>query len=145
MTGLSPADRALLAAQLPVGILIPDDETVRLVHVIDGVVETYVGPSAESVTGNEGHVFWFNAAQSMLPVNRMATLNLLAVSDFSPRTAPLLHGTILVTAALNAGKPAGLTSRQINALRRENGPLWWLNWVMHVRVERDCHRRSRYR
>lgn len=145
MNRLSPEDNALLAAQVPIGILMPDDETTRLVRVTPGVVEAYVGPSAESVTTSEGIVFWFDATQHMLAVNRMATLNLLAVSDFSPRTVPLLRGTTLVTGALVTGRPAGLTREQTKAFCRESGPMWWLNWVMHWRVERDRRRCRRYR
>jgi len=73
-------------------------------------------------------------------VNRMATLNLLAVSEFSPRTVPLLRGQVLITGQV-AGQPDGLTHQQMKALRREPGPVWWLNWVMHMRVERDEQRR----
>ena len=140
MSDLSPEDIALLEAQVPVGLLIPADETMRLVHITHGVVEANVGLSAESVTTADGLVFWFDAGTDCLAVNRMATLNLLAVSEFSPRTVPLLRGQVLITGQV-AGQPDGLTHQQMKALRREPGPVWWLNWVMHMRVERDEQRR----
>ncbi|XTP38350.1 hypothetical protein ACORG1_33305 (plasmid) [Mycobacterium sp. TJFP1] len=143
MSDLSPGDVALLEAQLPVGILMPDDQTMRLVHVKPGVIEAHVGPAAESVTTTDGLVFWFSeAATTDLKVNRVATLNLLAVSDFSPRMVPLLRGPVLATSQL-AGHPDGLTLAQMKALHRESGPpVWWVNWVLHVRVERDRQHRT---
>jgi len=142
MSDLSPEDVALLEAQVPVGLLMPADETLRLVHITHGVVEAHVGASAESVTTTDGLVFWFDAAAGNVAVNRMATLNLLAVSDFSARTVPLLRGTALVTGQ-HAGHPAGLTLHQMELLRREPGPAWWVGWILHMRLERDRqHRRT---
>jgi hypothetical protein len=142
VSGLSPEDIALLEAQAPVGVLVPADETMRLVHVTRGVVEAHVGRSAESVTTADGVVFWFDTAAECLAVNRMATLNLLGASEFSPRTVPLLRGQVLVTGR-RGGEPDGLTHPQMKALGRECGPVWWVNWVMHMRVERDEQRRRR--
>jgi hypothetical protein len=142
VSDLSPEDIALLEAQVPVGLLMSADETMRLVRVTRGVVEAHVGRAAESVTTADGLVFWFDTAADCLAVNRMATLNLLAVSEFSPRTVPLLRGQVLITGQLG-GQPDGLTHPQMKALRREPGPVWWVNWVMHVRVERDEQRRRR--
>lgn len=116
MSDLSPEDVALLEAQVPVGLLMPVDETMRLVHVTRGVVEEHVGASAESVTTTDGLVFWFDAGAGNRAVNRMATLNLLAASDFSARTVPLLRGPALVTGQ-EAGHPAGLTHHQMKVLR----------------------------
>lgn len=121
MSDLSPEDIALLEAQLPVGILMPDDDTMRLVHVKPGVVEAHVGPAAEAVTTTGGLVFWFSAAAATgVKVNRVASLNLLAVSDFSPRTVPLLRGPVLA-ASQHAGHPDGLTLEQMTAL--QGGPV----------------------
>lgn len=142
MSDLSPEDIALLEAQVPVGLLIPADETMRLVRISRGVVEAHVGRSAESVTTADGLVFWFDTAADCLAVNRMATLNLLAVSEFSPRTVPLLRGQVLITGQLG-GQPDGLTHPQTKVLRRDPGPVWWVNWVMHMRLERDTQRRQR--
>ncbi|MEU0498075.1 hypothetical protein [Mycobacterium sp. NPDC006124] len=132
MSDLSPEDVALLEAQVPVGLLMPADETMRLVHVTRGVVETHVGASAESVTTADGLVFWFDAGAGNLPVNRMATLNLLAVSEFSARTVPLLRGPALVTGR-RGDHPDGLTQRQMQVLRREPGPAWLVGWILHMR------------
>ena len=140
MTNLSREDIDLLRAQAPIGILMPDDETLRLVAVTDGVVEARVGATAESVTANDGIVFWFDASDANIAVNRMATLNLLAVSAFSVRTVPLLRGTVLATGHL-AGRPHGLTRDQTKAFQQESEPTWWVNWVMHMREERDRQRR----
>lgn len=140
MTNLSPEDIDLLEAQVPIGILMPDDETLRLVAVTAGVVEAHVGTTAESVTTNDGIVFWFDASDANVAVNRMATLNLLAVSEFSARTVPLLRGTVLATGHL-AGRPQGLTLKQTQTFRQESEPTWWVNWIMHMRNERDRQRR----
>lgn len=96
MSDLSPDDIALLEAHVPVGLLMPTDETMRLVHITRDVVEAHVGAAAESVTTTDGLVFWFDVGSGNLAVNRMATLNLLAVSSFSARTVPLLRGTARV-------------------------------------------------
>ncbi len=64
MTSLSPEDIDLLRSQVPIGILMPDDETLRLVAVTDGVVEAHFGTTAESVTTNDGIVFWFDASDA---------------------------------------------------------------------------------
>jgi len=142
VSDLSPEDVALLEAQAPVGLLMPVDETMHLVHVTHGVVEAHVGSSAESVTTTDGLVFWFDTSAAERGVNRMATLNLLAVSNFSARTVPLLRGPALVTGQ-HAGHPAGLTRHQMKVLRREPGPVWWVGWMLHMRVERDRqHRRT---
>lgn len=141
MSDLSPEDVALLEAQVSVGLLMPADETMRLVHLTHGVVEEHVGASAESVTSTDGLVFWFDAGAGIRAVNRMATLNLLTASDFSARTVPLLRGPALVTGE-HAGHPAGLTHHQMNVLRREPGPAWWVGWVLHARVERDRQHRG---
>jgi hypothetical protein len=140
VSNLGPEDVALLEAQVPVALLMPADETMRLVPVAPGVVEAHVGLSAESLTTADGLVVWFDVSADDLPVNRMATLNLLAVSDFSPRTVPLLRGQVLITGQV-AGLVAGLTHHQMKVLRRESGPVWWVNWVLHMRVERDEQRR----
>ena len=139
---MSPEDIALLESQVPVGLLVAADDTMRLVPVTRGVVEANVGRSAESLTTADGLVVWFDVGADFLPVNRMATLNLLAVSDFSPRTVPLLRGQVLITGQV-AGQPDGLTHRQLKVLRREPGPAWWVNWILHMRVERDDQRRHR--
>lgn len=118
MTSLSSEDVELLGAQVPIGILMPDDEALRLVAVTGGVVEAHVGTSAESVTTNDGVVFWFDASDANIAVNRMATLNLLAVSGFSAHTVPLLRGTVLTTGHL-AGRPQGLTRHQTKAFRQD--------------------------
>ncbi|MGJ6127487.1 hypothetical protein QN239_33440 [Mycolicibacterium sp. Y3] len=142
MSDLSPEDVELLEAQVPVGLLMPADETMRLVHITRDVVEVHVGAAAESVTTADGLVFWFGAGSGNLAVNRMATLNLLAVSGFSARTVPLLRGIALVTGQ-NAGRPAGLTDDQMEALSRESGPVWWVNSILRMRVGRDRqHRRT---
>lgn len=140
MNDLSSEDVALLRAGVPIGILVPTDQTMRLVPIARGVVETYIGSSAESVTTPDGLVFWFDASADVVAVNDMATLNLLAVSDFSPRTVPLLRGTVLITGQ-SAGNPDGLTHAQTKALRRESGPRWWIGWMLHMRVEGDAQRR----
>lgn len=141
MSDLSPEDIALLEAQVPVGLLMPADETMRLVHITGDVVEVHVGTAAESVTTADGLVFWFDAGSGNLAVNRMATLNLLAVSRFSARTVPLLRGAALVTGQ-HAGHPAGLTDDQIEALGREPGPVWWVNSILRMRVGRDRQHRK---
>lgn len=143
MSDLSPEDIALLVAQAPIGILMPDDATIRLVALTPGVVEAHVGLAAEPVTTLDGIVFWFDASGSNLPVNRMAILNLLAVSNFSARTVPLLRGCVLATGQ-RAGRPEGLTVEQMKALQRESEPAWWVHWVMHMRVEGDRQRRRRF-
>ncbi|WP_131722468.1 hypothetical protein [Mycolicibacterium conceptionense] len=136
---MSPEDIALLKAGQPIGILLPTDDTMRLVPVTRGVVEVYVGTSAESVTTTDGPVFWFHGSTDV-PINVLATLNLLAVSDFSPRTVPLLRGAVLITGQF-AGQPDGLTHPQTKALLQESGPRWWKNWMLHMRVEGDAQRR----
>lgn len=139
MSDLSPEDIALLEAQAPVGLLIPADETMRLVHITHDVVEANVGAAAESVTTTDGLVFWFDAGSGNLAVNRMVTLNLLAVSSFSARTVPLLRGTALVTGQ-RAGHPAGLSDDQVELLGRDPGPVWWVTSILRMRVGRDRHR-----
>ncbi|SOJ57035.1 hypothetical protein MSIMFB_04513 [Mycobacterium simulans] len=141
---LSTQDIALLKSLVPVGILVAPDETMRLVPIGVGVVAAYVGASAESLTAEHGLVFWFDAATDLLPVNRMATFNLHAVSEFSIRTVPLLRGAVLVT-GMRAGRPDGLSSDQIKALRSEHEPAWLAGWLMHLRVEGDKRRRRRHR
>jgi hypothetical protein len=44
VSDLGPAGIGLLEAQVPVGILVPDDETMRLVAVTPGVVAEHVAP-----------------------------------------------------------------------------------------------------
>lgn len=56
---------------MPIGILMPDDATMRLVPVFRGAVETHVGSSAESVTTNNGIVFWFDATNTESQINRI--------------------------------------------------------------------------
>lgn len=140
MSDLSAEDFALLEAQVPIGIYMPDDATIRLVAITSDVVQTHVGPAAEPVTTNEDIVFWFDASGAGFAVNRMATLNLLAVSNFSARTVPLLRGRVLATGQ-RAGRPHGLTHAQTKAFRRESEPVWWVNWVLFTRVQRDRRRR----
>lgn len=140
MSDLSPDDIALLEAQVPVGLLMPTDETMRLVHITRDVVEAHVGAAAESVTTTDGLVFWFDVGSGNLAVNRMATLNLLAVSSFSARTVPLLRGTALVTGQ-RAGNPAGLSDEQIEVLGRDPGPVWWVTSILRMRVGRDRQHR----
>lgn len=140
MTDLIPEEIALLEADVPIGILMPDDATMRLVPVFHGVVETHVGPAAESVTTNNGIVFWFDVTHTSREINRMATLNMLAVSNFSARTVPLLRGAVLATGQL-AGQPYGLTHAQTRAFRRESEPVWWVNSVMYLRGRADERRR----
>lgn len=132
MSDLSPDEIALLEAQVPIGILMPDDANIRLVPVDDNVVETHVGPAAEAVTTNDGIVFWFDVSSTGLAINRMATLNLLAVSNFSARTVPLLRGCVLAPGQ-RAGRPHGLTLEQTRAFRVEAEPVWWVNSVMSIR------------
>ncbi|PBJ65933.1 hypothetical protein BB737_10245 [Mycobacterium avium subsp. hominissuis] len=115
---------------------------MRLVPIGAGVVAAYVGGSAESLTAGHGLVFWFDAATDLLPVNRMATLNLHAVSNFSIRTVPLLRGAVLIT-GMRAGQPAGLSSDQIKALRSERELAWVTGWFMQIRVGSDTRRRRR--
>ncbi|MBY0291299.1 MAG: hypothetical protein K2X52_29790 [Mycobacteriaceae bacterium] len=140
MSDLTPEEIALLEAEVPIGILMPDDATMRLIPVFHGVVETHVGSAAESVTTNNGIVFWFDVTTTDRQVNRMATLNLLAVSNFSARTVPLLRGPVLATGQL-AGRPYDLTHEQTRAFRRESEPVWWVNSVMYLRVKADERRR----
>lgn len=138
---LSAQDVALLEALVPVGIVVLPDETMKLVPINADVVITCVGASAESLTVEHGLVFWFDAAATDLnPINRMATLNLHAVSKFSIRTVPLLHGPVLIT-GMRAGRPDGLSFDQIRALRTEREPAWVTGWLMHIRVEGDKRRR----
>lgn len=141
MSDLSPEEIALLEEGVPIGILMPDDANISLVPVDDDVVQTHIGPTAEAVTTNEGIVFWFDASSTGLAINRMATLNLLAVSNFSARTVPLLRGCVLATGQLG-GRPHGLTQEQTRAFRAEAEPVWWVNSVMYVRDERDRRRRT---
>lgn len=141
---LSTQDIALLEALVPVGILVPPDESMRLVPISADVVAAHIGPSAESLTAEHGLVFWFDAATDLLPVNRMATLNLYGASQFSITTVPLLRGAVLIT-GMRAGQPDGLSSDQIKALRNQRGPAWAAGWVMHTRVEGDKRRRRRHR
>lgn len=141
--GLSAEDVELLGAGVPFGILVPADGLMRLVPVVGGVVDALVGASAESVTTSDGLVFWFEGSADVA-VNEVATLNLLSVSEFSPRTVPLLRGVVLITGRL-AGGPGGLTHAQTKALRRESGPRWWKLWMLHMRVEGDAQRRARHR
>ncbi|WP_204815313.1 hypothetical protein [Mycobacterium riyadhense] len=124
------------------GILVPPDESMKLVPIGAGVVAVHVGPSAESLTAEHGLVFWFDAATDGLPINRMATLNLHAVSNFSIGTVPLLRGAVLITGML-AGQPDGLSSDQIKALRCQREPAWFAGWIMHIRAEGDKRRRRR--
>jgi hypothetical protein len=142
MTDLSPEDIALLEDDVPVGILMPDDTTIRLVPITHCVVESHVGLAAESVTTNNGIVFWFDVANTDREVNRMATLNLLAVTNFSARSVPVLRGAVLATGQL-AGRPYGLTHEQTRAFRRESEPVWWVNSVMYLRVRAAERRRRR--
>lgn len=141
---LSAQDVALLEALVPVGIVVPPDETMKLVPISADVVITCVGASAESLTVEHGLVFWFDPATPSNPINRMATLNLHAVSKFSIRTVPLLHGPVLIT-GMRAGRPDGLSFDQIRALRTEREPAWVTGWLMHIRVEGDKRRRRRSR
>jgi hypothetical protein len=141
---LSAHDSALLEALVPVGILVSPDEMMKLVAIDPRVVAAHVGASAESMTAQHDLVFWFDAATDSLPINRMATLNLHAVSNFSIRTVPLLRGAVLIT-GMCAGHPAGLSSAQIKALRNEHEPAWLAGWLMHIRVEHDKRRRRRHR
>lgn len=141
---LSTQDIALLEARVPVGILVSPDETMKLVPIRAGVVSAHVGVSAESLTVEHGLVFWFDAATISLPINRMATANLHAVSTFSIRTVPLLRGAVLIT-GMHAGRPAGLSSEQIKALRTHREPAWVAGWIMHLRIEGDQRRRRRSR
>lgn len=86
---LSAQDVAVLEALVPVGILVAPDESMKLVPVLGGgVVAAHVGASADSLTADHGLVFWFDPATHSLPINRMATFNLHAVSAFSLRTGP---------------------------------------------------------
>ncbi|GAB4684144.1 hypothetical protein MOKP106_22290 [Mycobacterium avium subsp. hominissuis] len=135
-------DIALLEAMVPVGILVTPDESMRLVPIGAGVVTAYIGGPAESLTVEHGLVFWFDAATDSLPVNRMATLNLHAVSNFSIRTVPLLRGAVLIT-GMRAGQPDGLSSEQIKALRSERAAAWVTGWLMQIRVDSDTRRRGR--
>ncbi|ETB37926.1 MULTISPECIES: hypothetical protein [Mycobacterium avium complex (MAC)] len=138
---LSAQDVAVLEALVPVGILVAPDESMKLVPVLGGgVVAAHVGASADSLTADHGLVFWFDPATHSLPINRMATFNLHAVSAFSLRTVPLLRGTVLIT-GMRAGLPAGLTGEQIKALRNEPEPAWLAGWLMRIRVARDNRRR----
>ena len=126
MSDLSPEDVALLEAQVPVGLLMPVDETMRLVHVTHGVVEEHIGVSAESVTTTDGLVFWFDAGAGNRAVNRMATLNLLAASDFSARTVPLLRGAALVTGGCwhaYLSSPQENSAATISAAPRPRSPM----------------------
>ncbi|GAB5901243.1 hypothetical protein OKHIL_70520 [Mycolicibacterium mageritense] len=136
---LSPEDVALLAAGVPIGILVSSDGAMRLVAIAHDAVEAYIGTSAESVTTNVGLVFWFHGSADVA-VNEVATLNLLAVSGFSSRKVPLLRGVVLITGQ-SGGQPDGLTPGQIKALRRESEPRWWKLWMLHIRVESDVQRR----
>jgi hypothetical protein len=135
---------ALLEALVPVGILVPPDDTMRLVPIGARVVAAHISPSAESLTAELGLVFWFDTATHLLPINRMATFNLHAVSMFSLRTVPLLRGPVLIT-SIRAGHPEGLTSDQITALRNEPEPAWAAGWLMRIRVHGDTRRRRRDR
>ncbi|OBG75814.1 MULTISPECIES: hypothetical protein [unclassified Mycobacterium] len=142
---LSAQDVALLEALVPVGILVQRDESMKLVPVLgDGVVAAHVGTAAESLTAEHGLVFWFDPATNSLPINRMATFNLHAVSAFSLRTVPLLRGAVLIT-GMRAGHPEGLTSQQIKALRNEPEPAWLAGWLMGLRIKGDKRRRRRTR
>lgn len=142
---LSAQDVALLEALVPVGILVAPDESMKLVPVIgDGVVAAHVGASAESLTAEHGLVFWFAPGTYSLPINRMATFNLHAVSAFSLRTVPLLRGTVLIT-GMRAGHPKGLTSQQIKALRNEPEPAWLAGGLMGLRMKSDTRQRRRIR
>jgi hypothetical protein len=141
---LSAQDIALLQSLVPVGILVAADESMALVPAVDeAVVAAHVGVSAESLSADHGLVFWFDAATALAPINRMATLNLHAVSRFSIRTVPLLRGPVLIT-AMRAAQPAGLSPEQIKALRSEPEPAWLAGWLMHTRVEADKRRRQRH-
>lgn len=143
MRNRDPEDIALLAAQVPVGILSSADEEMRLVEIHSGVVDTHIGADAESVTTGNGYVFWFSAASDALDVNRTATLNLLAVSEYSSRTVPFLRGDVLLTGLAGDGGPAGLTVEQIRKMSSDPEPTWLSNWILHVRYEGDKQRRRR--
>lgn len=135
-------DLALLEAMVPVGILVPPDESMRLVPIHAHVVAAHVGHSAESLTVKHGLAFWFDPAVDRLAVNRMATLNLIAVSAFSTRTVPLLRGAVLITGTCE-GRPDGLSVEQMKALHSERRLGWLVGWLMHIREEGDKQRRRR--
>lgn len=143
----SPEDLALLNAGVPIGVLMPDSTTMRLVPIDNDVVAACVGPVAESVTSTNRVVFWFDpTAAAVAAVNTMATLNLLAVSHHSLRTVPLMRGPVLATGHDDRGRPQGLTLDQLRALGQDAAvPAWRMNWVLHVRIERDNHRRRKSR
>lgn len=67
-----------------------------------------------------------------LVINRMAALNLLAVSNVSARTVPLLRGCVLATGQ-RGGRPHRLTREHTRAFRVEGDPVWWVNSAMSVR------------
>ncbi|MCA2247513.1 hypothetical protein JF729_06845 [Mycobacterium intracellulare] len=131
---LDPYEQALLWTEAEVGILVTSDEQMHLVAIGDRVVADCVGEQSETLTGRGGVVFWFR--EGALPVNRMATLNLLAATWISAFTLPLLRGPVLMTGADSDGGPAGLSGPQFQFLKSGPGANRWQRVVLRLRAGR---------
>ena len=109
-----PYEQALIWSDSDVGIIVTADEQMHLVAITDRVVTDCVGTPVDTFTAGAGLVFWFGPADSGPAVNRMATLNLFAAAAMSARVVPLLHGPVLITGVDQAGKPLGLSRRNLS-------------------------------
>jgi hypothetical protein len=116
-------------------------------EVHSGVITDVVGgPHVETVSSGHGIGFWFNTVDQLnYPVNRMATLLLLATLGLAPREVLLLYGPVLVASHDGTGQPAGLSREQIKLLG--GGPKFTrlAEWTLQRRAGRDARRRRRLR
>ena len=72
------------------------------------------------------------------PVNRMATLLLLATSELCAREVPLLYGPVLVASHDELDAPAGLSREQWRMLGGGPKVTWSDKWTLSCRVARDA-------
>lgn len=87
--------------------------------------------------------FWFtpSARRCRLKVNRSATEMLLASTRFTPKTVPLLHGTVVVATHDPAGDLHGLSAQQLDLLVQNSRTLTRRDdRVLGRRTRRDLRR-----
>jgi hypothetical protein len=98
----------------------------------------------DTVSSRAGVGFRFNAVdQHRHPVNRTATLLLLATSELCAREVSLLYGPVLVASHDDLDAPAGLSREQWRMLGGGPKVTWSDKWTLSCRVARDARQRRR--
>ncbi|GAY18566.1 hypothetical protein [Mycobacterium sp. shizuoka-1] len=94
----------------------PDGRFTAITLTDETTIATTIGTSDHaSLTSHAGHyTFWF--VPSLKPVNRRATELLLALTNFTATSVPLLRGDVIITANDAHGNLASCTQPQLDHL-----------------------------